>query len=194
MKQLLKPYNLSLKSSKKIMNIFKEKNYVKKEKISFHGEISTKFYILKEGIIRSFYKDKKGKENIRFLHTGPVVVGSFYSLILNKPSTITYDCLTDCIVLEGDFKIFKRLAKNNVELSNLYNSILEKNYLDMENRIHDLTSLDATELYLKLKSESPEIEKSIPLYHIASYLNVTPVQLSRIRRDLYKKVKTTDNI
>jgi CRP-like cAMP-binding protein len=186
MKQLLKPYNLSLKSSKKIMNIFKEKNYVKKEKISFHGEISTKFYILKEGIIRSFYKDKKGKENIRFLHTGPVVVGSFYSLILNKPSTITYDCLTDCIVLEGDFKIFKRLAKNNVELSNLYNSILEKNYLDMENRIHDLTSLDATELYLKLKSESPEIEKSIPLYHIASYLNVTPVQLSRIRRELYK--------
>ena len=32
----------------------------------------------------------------------------------------------------------------------------------MENRIHDLTSLDATELYLKLKSESPEIEKLIP--------------------------------
>jgi hypothetical protein len=64
----------------------------------------------------------------------------------------------------------------------------------MENRIHDLTSLDAKSLYLKLKTENPEIEKSIPLYHIASYLNVTPVQLSRIRRDLYKKVKTTDNI
>lgn len=194
MKKLLEPYNLSIKSSKKIMEIFKEKKYTKKDKVSFYGEISTKFYILKSGIIRSFYKDEKGKENIRFLHNGPTVVASFYSLILNKPSTITYDCLTDCTVLECDFKVFKRLAKNNVELSNLYNSILEKNYLDMENRIHDLTSLDATELYLKLKSESPEIEKLIPLYHIASYLNVTPVQLSRIRRDLYKKVKTTDNI
>mgnify|MGYP003969372507 FL=1 len=194
MKKLLEPYNLSIKSSKKIMEIFKEKKYTKKDKVSFYGEISTKFYILKSGIMRSFYKDEKGKENIRFLHNGPTVVGSFYSLILNKPSTITYDCLTDCTLLECDFKVFKRLAKNNVELSNLYNSILEKNYLDMENRIHDLTSLDATELYLKLKSESPEIEKLIPLYHIASYLNVTPVQLSRIRRDLYKKVKTTDNI
>ena len=194
MKKLLEPYNLSIKSSKKIMEIFKEKKYTKKDKVSFYGEISTKFYILKSGIIRSFYKDEKGKENIRFLHNGPTVVGSFYSLILNKPSTITYDCLTDCIVLEGDFKQFKKLAKNNVELSNLYNSILEKNYLDMENRIHDLTSLDAKALYLKLKGKSPEIEKSIPLYHIASYLNVTPVQLSRIRRDLYKKVKTTDNI
>ena len=194
MKKLLEPYNLSIKSSKKIMEIFKEKKYTKKDKVSFYGEISTKFYILKSGIIRSFYKDEKGKENIRFLHNGPTVVASFYSLILNKPSTITYDCLTDCTLLECDFKVFKRLAKNNVELSNLYNSILEKNYLDMENRIHDLTSLDATELYLKLKSESPEIEKLIPLYHIASYLNVTPVQLSRIRRDLYKKVKTTDNI
>ena len=186
MKKLLEPYNLSTRSSKKILKIFKEKNYIKKEKISFFGEITTKFYILKAGIVRSYYEDKKGKQNIRFLHTGPVVVGSFYSLILNKPSTITYDCLTDCTVLEGDFKEFKRLAKNNVELSNLYNSILEKNYLDMENRIHDLTSLDATELYLKLKTESPEIEKLIPLYHIASYLNVTPVQLSRIRRELYK--------
>jgi CRP-like cAMP-binding protein len=186
MKKLLEPYNLSIKSSKKIMEIFKEKKYTKKDKVSFYGEISTKFYILKSGIIRSFYKDEKGKENIRFLHNGPVVVGSFCSLILNKPSTITYDCLTDCTLLECDFKVFKRLAKNNVELSNLYNSILEENYLDMENRIHDLTSLDAKSLYLKLKTESPEIEKSIPLYHIASYLNVTPVQLSRIRRELYK--------
>ena len=108
MKKLLKPYNLSLKSSKKIMEIFKEKKYTKKDKVSFYGEISTKFYILKTGIIRSFYKDEKGKENIRFLHIGPVLVGSFYSLILNKPSTITYDCLTDCTLLEGDFKQFKK--------------------------------------------------------------------------------------
>tara|TARA_B100000768_G_scaffold168745_1_gene173828 strand:- start:634 stop:840 length:207 start_codon:yes stop_codon:yes gene_type:complete len=51
MKKLLEPYNLSIRSSKKILKIFKEKNYIKKEKISFFGEITTKFYILKAVII-----------------------------------------------------------------------------------------------------------------------------------------------
>ena len=44
------------------MEVFKEKKYTKKDKVSFFGEISTKFYISKSGIIRSFYKDKKGKK------------------------------------------------------------------------------------------------------------------------------------
>ena len=44
----------------------------------------------------------------------------------------------------------------------------------MEQRDRDLTTLDAKQLYLKLKSESPEIEKSMPLYHIASYLKCHP--------------------
>jgi len=39
---------------------------------------------------------------------------------------------------------------------------------------------------LKFKKDNPGIENLIPLYHIASYLNITPVQLSRIRKDLYK--------
>ena len=41
------------------MEIFKEKKYTKKDKVSFYGEISTKFYILKSGIIRSFIKMKR---------------------------------------------------------------------------------------------------------------------------------------
>ena len=54
----------------------------------------------------------------------------------------------------------------------------------MDKRNRELSSLDAKQLYLKLLEEKPQILKSIPLNHIASYLNITPVQLSRIRRDL----------
>jgi ribosomal protein L10 len=54
----------------------------------------------------------------------------------------------------------------------------------MDKRNRELSSLDAKQLYLKLLEEKPQILESIPLNHIASYLNITPVQLSRIRRDL----------
>jgi hypothetical protein len=49
--------------------------------------------------------------------------------------------------------------------------------------------LNGTERYLKLKKQISGIENLIPQYHIASFLNITPVQLSRIRKDLLKKNK-----
>ncbi len=65
--------------------------------------------------------------------------------------------------------------------------MLEYLFLNMEDRIYDLTLLNATEKYLKLKDEIPEIENLIAQYHIASYLNITAVQLSRIRKEIYSK-------
>ena len=113
-------------------------------------------------------------------------VGAFSSLITKKPTETVYDCLTDCTLLVGDFKKYKQFAKTNIELANLYNVILERLFIRMEKRIFELSLLDAKQRYLKLLRYMPEIETLIPQYHIASYLNVTPVQLSRIRKELYK--------
>lgn len=186
MEKILESFILSNNSKKLLLEIFDEIDYKKNEKLCVLGEISNDFFVLKKGIIRSFYSDVNGKYHTRFLLTPTVALASLASLISEKPSTMVHECLTDCTVFKGDFKKFKKLAKKNIELSNLYSLILEDVFIRMEQRDRDLTSLDAKQLYLKLKSESPEIEKSIPLYHIASYLNVTPIQLSRIRRDLYK--------
>lgn len=65
--------------------------------------------------------------------------------------------------------------------------MLESIFLLLESRIYDLSVLDATERYLKLKNEISNIEEFIPQYHIASYLNISPVQLSRIRKEIYSK-------
>jgi len=48
-----------------------------------------------------------------------------------------------------------------------------------------LAHLDATGRYLHLKSQFPGIENLIKLNEIASYINITPIQLSRIRKKLY---------
>ena len=96
------------------------------------------------------------------------------------------ECLTDCDLIEVDFLEFKNLSKVNIEILHLYNNLLELLFIKLENRFYELSTLNATELYLKFKKDNPGIENLIPLYHIASYLNITPVQLSRIRGDLYK--------
>ena len=47
-----------------------------------------------------------------------------------------------------------------------------------------MISLDATARYLQLLKQNPTIEDSISQYHIASYLGITAVQLSRIRKKI----------
>lgn len=183
---LLEFYPLSEETQKQYAKLLAFQQLKKKDRIADLGEIPTKFYVLTSGVVRSYITDEKGKEFTRSLYVPMRAVGAFSALIRQKPADVIYECLTDCTVLVGDFKEFKQLASHNVEIANLYNQLLERIFIRMEKRIFELSVLDAKQRYLKLKKHIPEIENLIPQYHIASYLNITPVQLSRIRKDLYR--------
>jgi CRP-like cAMP-binding protein len=170
-----------------ILKLSSEKEFIKNEVITKIGEVPTNIYILKSGVARSFYTDENGKQYIRTLFTANKTAGSLASLLSGKPSKYTYDCLTDCILYKINFKEFIKLTKTNISLSNLYSRILENIFFVMERRIYNLSVLNATERYLNLKQEIPDIENIIPQYHIASYLNISAVQLSRIRKEIYTK-------
>lgn len=177
---------LSEKSQREFSKILEVQHIKKKTTIAELGKVPTHFYILTSGIVRSYITDEKGKEFIRSLYTPIRSVGAFSALIKDAPSTIAYECLTDCEVIACDFSEYKKLASKNIDLAVLYSKVLERIFVRMEKRILDLSTLDGKDRYLKLINRIPEIENLIPQYHIASYLNITPVQLSRIRKGLYK--------
>jgi CRP-like cAMP-binding protein len=174
-------------SLKVLINLASEESYKKNDMLLETGEVAKYFYIIKSGITRAFYADEKGKQYIRTLFRVNETTSSLESLLSGKPSKLSYDCLTDCVVYKFDFKEIIKLTKTDLFISNLYSNILENIFIMVESRIYDLAVLNATERYLKLKKEIPEIENSIPQYHIASYLNISPVQLSRVRKELYSK-------
>jgi len=174
-------------SLNKLLPLFEYKLMTKGERIAEIGEIPTDLVIIETGVIRSFYTDEKGKEYINHLFTPYNASGSLAALILDKPSRLTYECLSNCKLYTLNFKDFKELTITDTELSNLYVAFLELVFLILELKIFDLSVLNATERYLKIKEQIPNIENLIPQYHIASYLNITPVQLSRIRKTIYSK-------
>ncbi|WP_299012356.1 Crp/Fnr family transcriptional regulator [uncultured Polaribacter sp.] len=144
-------------------------------------------YILESGVVRSSFTNSKGKELTRNIYVGQKLIGSLGALVLDKPSKFTFSCLLDCEIYILNFRGFKALAETDIAISNLYNKILEYTFLELESKIYRLSALNATERYLKLLQEIPVIEDLIPQYHIASLLNITPVQLSRIRGELLTK-------
>lgn len=168
-------------------SVMKESSYSKGEAFVSLGEVPKKFYILKKGVARAFVVDDKGKEHIRTLFVPVTTSGSLTALVKKEPSESTYNCFTDCEFLEGNYYEFIELTKKNHELALFHVKVLQNVFLSVVKRINELTTLDATARYLKLKQEVPEVENLIQQYHIASYLNITPVQLSRIRKELYSK-------
>jgi CRP-like cAMP-binding protein len=173
--------------AEKLSNLLTKKKFKKKEIIVKLKEIPSKFYILKKGIVRSYIIGPKGKEHIKILHKGICVFAPLTDLIKKQPSTLIFDCLTDCEILEGNFYELFTPKNLNLEFSSFYIKVLERIYTTSENKIYDLSILNATERYIKLRREIPNIENLIQQYHIASYLNITPTQLSRIRKEYYSK-------
>ena len=167
----------------KLSNLLKNKFYKKKEIIVKLKENPSKFYILKKGIVRSYIVGSEGKEHTKILYTKNNFFAPLTALIKNKPSLYSFDCLTDCDILVGNYTDLLALTNSDIEFSVLYSKILEEMYIRTDNKIHDLSILNATERFIKLKKEKPTIENLIKQYHIASYLNITPTQLSRIKKN-----------
>ena len=146
------------------------------------GGRNQKVAFLASGLMRAFSTLETGKEITKNIFSPVSFVGAFSSIVKNEPSKFCYEALTDAVIFEVDFKEFKAETQQNIAMSNLYNRILEYIFILYEQKLIEDITLNATERYVNLKSKIPNIDRLIPQYQIASYLNVSSVQLSRIRK------------
>lgn len=177
-------FNVSEETFLILQNLSSRKTLKTGERIIKQEGMSSKLYFLTSGLMRSVRVSGKGKEYTKNIYSPISFVGPLSSILTNKPSFLTYEALTDCKVYEVDFEEFFNLTETIIEISNLYNRVLEYLFIIYERKQFESTSLNATQRYQLLKSRIPDIDDQIAQYQIASYLNITAVQLSRIRKDL----------
>ncbi|MFV9550964.1 Crp/Fnr family transcriptional regulator [Algibacter sp. PT7-4] len=183
----------------KFLNSFldvSEETFLKLEKIATYkklkpgvfiakpGEIPNKVYLLVSGMMRAYLSSENGKEFNKNFFMPYSFVCALTALIKNEPSKLSYQTLTDCEVYEVNYKDVVELCKKDIHVSNLYNKILEFVFIRYEERQLEFISMDAKARYISLLNKMPNIEGLIPQYQIASYLSITPVQLSRIRNKI----------
>lgn len=166
-------------------NLLEYKEYPALTYLAKTGEYCTDFFILKSGISRSFYLNADGKENSRTLFIPGYITGPTSCMMRNIPSELNYQTLTNITCYKGNFFDFIKLTEQHHEIALLYIKLLEDAYLKAEDIILQLSTLDAAKRYLKLRELIPNIDNILAQKYIASYLNITPVQLSRIRKKIY---------
>ncbi|WP_412985306.1 Crp/Fnr family transcriptional regulator [Pontimicrobium sp. IMCC45349] len=177
--------NISEADFLKLQKISSFRRLKKKETIAIQGEFPVReIFLLVSGVMRAYVNAESGKQFNKKIFVPTSFVGPLTSLVKNSISGLTYEALTDCKVYSINYDDFVALCKRDIIISNLYSKILEFVFIQYEKRSIELMAMDATERYLKLKERIPNIDDLIPQFQIASYLSITPVQLSRIRKKL----------
>lgn len=145
------------------------------------GEIISVLYFQLSGLARFYYLDPNGKEFNKSFSTQGHVLSSVVSLAAGLPVAFNVQAMEACECLALPYKETTELAERYKDWSQLKMRFLEQLAIKKEKREADLLLLSATDRYQNFLQEHADIADRIPNYHIASYLGITDVALSRIR-------------
>lgn len=148
------------------------------------GAHANQIGFLKIGIVRAFFLNQEGKEYNKQFFVGPSIIGPYSALLTKSPNRIAQQALTDCELLIADFSALEKLYDEFHDIERLGRKLAEFYFLEKEQKELEMALLDADKRYLIMRERFPTIESKIQQYHIASYLGISPTQLSRIRRKL----------
>ena len=151
------------------------------------GKYAKEIGFLESGIARAFYVNAEGKEYNKQFFVGPTLIGAYSSLLTKQKNKIAQKTLTKCKIWKVSFQEIELLYTKFHDLERLGRKIAEYYFLEKEKKEIEMALLDAEKRYLILREEFPDLEMKIPQYHIASYLGISPTQLSRVRSSMSKK-------
>ncbi|BBH23233.1 hypothetical protein Back11_45780 [Paenibacillus baekrokdamisoli] len=137
-------------------------------------------YFCTEGLFRLFYTLADGKEFIKSFSLANDFVTSYGAMISGEPSYFSLQALEDSVVIEISYALLQELMDRSHNWERFVRKSVEQLYLKKEERERQLLYLSAAERLQAFRTRYPGLEQRIPQYHIASYLGISPVSLSRI--------------
>lgn len=144
------------------------------------GEVCKNIYYIDKGLLRQFYY-KNDKELTEHLGVENTIVMCIESLFREEPTHLLVEALEPTIIYALPKQRLEQVALHNVNIQILYRKILEESLI--LSQVHaDLVRFEsAQDRYKKLCKLMPQVVLRAPLVYIASYLQMTPETLSRVR-------------
>ena len=154
--------------------------FAKGDMILKEGEVCRCIYFIDKGLVRQFYI-KHGKEVTEHLGDDHSVFMCIESLFKEVPTQLQVEALEPCIIYALPKDRLERVALHNVNIQILYRKILEESLI--LSQVHaDLVRFEtAQDRYRRMCKLYPQVVLRAPLLFIASYLQMTPETLSRVR-------------
>lgn len=166
-----------------LKNSIAEVRYPKGHILLRADKIEKNIYFIKQGIARAYSKTAGNEITFWFGREGDPVI-SMKSYVANQRGYEDIELLEDCELYLLKTSDLQKLFNKDIHIANWGRKFAEQELVKTEERIISRQFRTATERYKELLKENPDLIQRVQLGHIASYLGITQVSLSRIRADI----------
>jgi len=162
-------------------------NHIKKgEYFLKQGEESPDFAFVVSGLFRIAYLTEDGKEFTKsFLPENEFLI-SYSALLQSRESYFSIEALEDSTIIVMDYYQWKKMFKAEISWHQLLITVLEKAFCKKEAREREFLLYDARARYESFLNSYPSLANRITQHLLASYLGITPVALSNLKKRIKK--------
>ena len=168
-------------------NITTYLNRNNKEIVLNSGTPSKKAFLILKGTVRGYITNEEGIEKNILIRSEGIFVGDAGKLFSNEAQRLTFEAIGETHALLFNYHDFEALAKNRFGIMELYLTILKEAVVRLSYRVESLITMSNEERYLDLLKYNPKFLEKAYDKHVANFLGITPVSLSRIIKRVKNK-------
>lgn len=148
------------------------------------GDVSNRLGFVIRGAFRSFVINENGNDITKYFYVEGSMLFSYAAYIQKMESSQSIQALEDSEIRVASMSDLEEALNNDHQLMLLFKSKLDEVLVMKDQRANSFTMLNSTDRYRQFLVDYPGLEDRVRQYHLASYLGITPVSLSRIRKKL----------
>lgn len=172
--------HLPCESLQKLLDITSSAEYPKGYLLFQEQKKNRDVYFITSGIARIYYLHEATEVNLLFGIEGDLLV-SLKSYIQDRPGYENIELLESGTLIKIKYTELQNLYEQDTAIANWGRKLAEKALIETEERLMSRQFKTATQRYNELIGKYPYLLQRVQLGHIASYLGVSQVTLSRIR-------------
>lgn len=148
------------------------------------GDALNRVIIVVSGVLRFYLLDEDGQEWNKGFLSEDGITGPLAEYTDTWPNPYGLQALEKSMVLQASANEFLALAAQYSELDHVLRRYVSALLKRKAKRLTSFQRLDATGRYLEFCQEYAQVVERLPQYHIASFIGISEVSLSRLRRKL----------
>jgi len=164
-------------------NLTSQKTFKRQDIISLPGRIPNEIYFIYKGLIRVLITDNDGNEHTIHFALENQFIADYSKFIQQKPAVYTLQSLENTQVIVIPRKAIEWGYEHLNEGQKLGRLIAESYFIYQDSRIENIYSKSPKQRFDCIEEVFPNIQNRVPQHMIASYLGITPVHLSRLKRE-----------
>lgn len=150
------------------------------------GENAHKAGLVVAGALREFFVLADGSERTKGFNLPGEFAGSLSDLLSSEPSRVWIAAERATVLLVTPWEAYLDLVEQHPAWGRFARRMAERLYRAKAQREYELLALDAAARYRLALERWPDLEQHFTQRAIASYIGITPVHLSRLRRNQEK--------